>query len=60
MRNRPTARVRHDGFESNDFVLDPSGLEWDEDVAGRYRPLTTPSASCAVYRLPSTHDLPYP
>lgn len=60
MRNRPTARVRHGGFESNDFVLDPSGLEWDEDVAGRYRPLTTPSVWRAVYRLPSTHDLPHP
>ena len=52
--------LQHECFESNDLVLDPSGLEWDEDVAGRYRPLTTPSAWRAVYRLPSTHDLPYP
>ena len=59
MRNRPTARVRHGDFEPNYFVLDP--LFWlGEDVAGRYRPLTTPSAWRAVYRLPSTHDLPYP
>ena len=60
MRNRLTARVRHGGFESDDLVLDPSGFEWGEDLAWRYRLLTTPSVWRAVYRLPSTHDLPYP
>ena len=60
MRNRPTARVRHGGFESNDFVLDPSGLEWDEDVAGRNRPLTAPSAwrICVAFAIDTRSAIP--
>ena len=41
MRDGPTARLRHECFESDDLALDPSGFEWDEDLAWRYRLLTT-------------------
>ena len=40
MHNCPAARLRHEGFEPNYFVLDP--LFWlGEDLAWRYRLLTT-------------------
>jgi hypothetical protein len=35
MRNRPTARLRQQGFESNDFGADPLWFGLGEDAAGR-------------------------